>query len=301
MNRPNPAIVAQAAVRRFPRAALLLLCVAYVLSGFIGRDAWKSADVTALGYMAELANGTSQWLAPTLLGASTDNPALLPYWLGAWAIQVCPDWLSADFIVRIPFGILLTLALLATWYGTYYLARSPQAQPVAFAFGGEAHPTDYARTIADGGVLGFIACLGLAQLSHEATPALAQLAFSALTFYALSALPYHRISPAIAAVVGLTGLALSGAPAMAMLFGFGSALVHGLDHRNENTADRAVASTSTRSLEIFAIFAVSAAVALLSWKLGLWRWKIAIPNAIPAHGHGYILSLIHISEPTRPY
>jgi hypothetical protein len=56
--------VTKAGARRFPRWALLLLCCAYLLPGFIGRDAWKSADMAALGYMAELVQGSSNWLAP---------------------------------------------------------------------------------------------------------------------------------------------------------------------------------------------------------------------------------------------
>lgn len=301
MNHPNPAIVAQAAVRRFPRIALLLLCVAYVLSGFVGRDAWKSADMTALGYMAELANGSANWFAPTLMGAAADNPALLPYWLGAWAIQLTPTWLSADFAVRIPFGVLLTLALLSTWYGTYYLARSPQAQPVAFAFGGEALPADYARAIADGGVLAFIACLGLAQLSHETTPALAQLSCAALLFYAIGALPYHRITPAIAAVLGLTGLALSGAPTMAVLFGLGCAVVHGIDQRHGATGALPPGARNTRALvESLAILIVTAGVAALSNTLGLWRWKIELPHALWADWNGYAQLLVWFTWPAWP-
>ena len=54
-----------------------------------------------------------------------------------------------DLAARIPFGVMLGVAMLATWYATYYLARNPKAQPVAFAFGGEASPTDYARALAD--------------------------------------------------------------------------------------------------------------------------------------------------------
>ena len=180
-----------------------MLCCAYVLPGFIGRDAWRSADMAALGFMAELVQGSSNWLLPTLMGTPTDNPAVLPYWLGAWAMQLAPNWASADFMVRIPFGLLLVLAMTATWYGTYYLARNPLAQPVAFAFGGEAQPADYARAMADGGLLAFIASLGLAQLSHEATPALAQLGFSSLFFYAMAALPYRRHGPAWAACCSL--------------------------------------------------------------------------------------------------
>ena len=49
MNQTSPALVAQNAVRRLPRAVLILLSLAYVLPGFIGRDPWKNADITAYG------------------------------------------------------------------------------------------------------------------------------------------------------------------------------------------------------------------------------------------------------------
>ena len=87
--RPTPAIVAQSAVRRLPRVALILLCAAYVLPGYFGREPWKNADIAAFGYMLELA-GTplgSAWLAPTIMGMEPEVDALLPYWLGAWAIE----------------------------------------------------------------------------------------------------------------------------------------------------------------------------------------------------------------------
>jgi 4-amino-4-deoxy-L-arabinose transferase-like glycosyltransferase len=89
VNQPNPAIVAQAAARRLPRGALLLFCLAYLLPGFIGRDAWKSVDISTLGFVSELAQGSAAWLQPTLMGLAPENPALLPYWLGAWAMQWC--------------------------------------------------------------------------------------------------------------------------------------------------------------------------------------------------------------------
>src|SRR5674476_1004301 len=89
--------------------------------------------------------------------------------------QPTPAIIAQDAVRRLPFAALLALTLVATWYGVYLLARSPRAQPVPFAFGGEASPKDYARAMADGGLLALIACLGLAQLSHETTPELAQL------------------------------------------------------------------------------------------------------------------------------
>ena len=178
LNKPSPAIIAQSAVRRLPRLALLLFCLAYVLPGFFGRAPWKNEDLAAFGVMRELASGVAHWLAPQLLGQTIGFDGLIPYWLGALAIW-CLPFLEPSLAVRVPFILLLALSLVSTWYAVYYLARSPQAQPVAFAFGGEASPVDYARAIADAGVLALIACLGLAQLSHETTPALAQLGFTA--------------------------------------------------------------------------------------------------------------------------
>jgi 4-amino-4-deoxy-L-arabinose transferase-like glycosyltransferase len=273
VNQPTPAIVAQGAVRRLPRVALLLFCIAYVLPGFFGREPWKEADMTAFGYMAELARGGAHWLAPQLLGLPPAVDALLPYWLGAWAIQLAPSWMASDLAARIPFALLLTLSLFATWYGTYYLARTPDAQPVPFAFGGEALPPDYARAVADGGLLAFIACLGLAQLSHETTPALTQLCFTALSFYALAALPFRTLAPAIGAVLGLAGLALSGAPAMAVMFGSGGALIHLLDPTPERE------DMKLRAFWAGGIALLTVLVAVLASWLDLWRWRIELPDA----------------------
>lgn len=273
MNQPTPAIVAQGAVQRLPRTALLLLCIAYVLPGFVGREPWKNADVAAFGYMVELARGATEWFSPQLMGWAPEVDALLPYWLGAWAMQWAPAWVAPDFAARIPFILLLTLTLWATWYATYYLARSPEAQPVAFAFGGEALPADYARAMADGGLLAFMACLGLAQLSHETTPALAQLCFAALFFYAVAALPHRLLLPAIGAVLGLTGLALSGAPSAAVLFGVGGAVIHLIERSPEQGARRHKAWWAG------GIAVLTVSVALLSSWLDLWRWRIALPQA----------------------
>ena len=270
MNQPTPAIVAQDAVRRLPRIALLLFCLAYVVPGFVGREPWKNADITAFGYMFELARGASSWLAPTLLGQPLEFDALLPYWLGAWAMQLAPGWMAPDFAARLPFALLLVLTLLATWYGVYYLARSPQAQPVPFAFGGEANPTDYARAMADGGLLALVACLGLAQLSHETTPALAQVGFTALSFYAMAALPRRPAVAGLWLFAGMAGLALSGAPAMAMFFGTGGLVISLLDGEGRGDTSRA-APWHTAAILAAALLGTM----LLAWWLDLWRWRIS--------------------------
>lgn len=257
--------------------------------------------MAALGYMGELVQGTASWLKPSLMGVPVENPALLPYWLGAWAMQIAPGWVPPDFAARLPFGLLMTLALLSTWYATYHLARDPKAQPVAFAFGGEALPTDYARAIADGGLLALMACLGLAQLSHETTPALAQLCFTALLYYAMSALPHHRGTPSVAAVVGLSGLALSGAPAMAVFFGLGSAVIHGFDRKEAFARDTAETRPVTRvALESVFIVLCTGTVAGIALTLDLWRWKIELPHATWADWNGYAQLLIWFTWPAWP-
>ena len=75
MNSPNPALVTQRAAQPIPRLALLMFCAAYVLPGLFGRDPWKSADISAFGYMMNEApsqygsNAASAGRPPTV-GAS---------------------------------------------------------------------------------------------------------------------------------------------------------------------------------------------------------------------------------------
>lgn len=268
----NPAIVAQSAVRRLPRWVLLMFCLAYVLPGFVGRTPWKADDMEAFGFMLHLAQTfgpeTVSWLKPTLLGQVDPHAALLPYWIGAWSIQILPAAIPIDLAARIPFMGLLALTLAATWYGVYALARTPAAQPVTFAFGGEARPADYARAIADGGLLALLACLGLARLSHEATPALAQLSFSTLLFFALANLPRKRTGAWVSSAIAIVGMALSGAPALAMILGVGGAIVMALD-TGKPSALRA------RSVDVAWVLLICLATAALVSALGLWRWRVA--------------------------
>ncbi|MDO9638071.1 MAG: hypothetical protein Q7J44_05980 [Pseudotabrizicola sp.] len=240
MNTSTPAIVSQSAVRRLPRLALILFCVAYVLPGFLGREPWKNADVTAFGVMLEMAAGHSSWWQPQVLGIAAEEAGPLPYWLGALFIQLLP-FLPADMAARLPFGLLLALTLVCTWYAVYQLARQPAAQPVSFAFGGEAKPTDYARAMADAGLLALVACLGLAQLSHETTPDLARLAMVSAMLYSAATLAQTdmRTAARTLAVWALSALALvlSGAPWITAWLGSGLLLAVFLAHRARQAAN----------------------------------------------------------------
>jgi len=261
LNSPNPALVTQRAAQRLPRGALLLFCAAYVLPGLFGRDPWRNADITAFGYMVNMAEGRSSWFAPTVAGLPSDA-ALLPYWLGAAFIRLLGPWFGPAFAARIPFALLLVLALVLTWYSAYYLARTDAAQPLPFAFGGEADPIDYARAIADGALLALIATLGLLQLGHETTPELAQLASVSLFVYAMAASPFERRHAAVAMLLALPALAASGAPTIAVALGLVGAVVC---HRPGDPIARQF------SVWVLASTALAVATALL---LGAWGWRL---------------------------
>jgi hypothetical protein len=292
LNQTTPAIVSQDAVRRLPRIALLLFCIAYVVPGFVGRDPWKNADIAGFGYMAELAHGGTSWLAPTLGGQPPDFDALLPYWIGAWAIRIAPAWVSVDLAARVPYALLLALALAATWYAVYSLACSPRAQPVPFAFGGEAPPRDYARAMADGGLLALIASLGLAQLSHETTPALAQLAFTALAFFGMAALPRRAAVAAAGLLTGMAGLALSGGTGMAVLFALGAVVITLLDR------DPAAPHSHVRT-ELGLLGAALAVTIVLTSALDLWRWRLDL-GSLPHEWRSLVRLVAWFTWPAWP-
>jgi 4-amino-4-deoxy-L-arabinose transferase-like glycosyltransferase len=224
VNIPSPALVTQRAVQRLPRLPLLLLCAAYLLPGLFGRDPWKSADITAFGYMAAMGEGRSPWLAP-LVGQLPPEGVLLPHWLGAAFIALLSPLMEPALAARLPFGLLLALTLALTWYSAFHLAHTEAAQPVALAFGGEANAMDYARAVADGALLALMACLGLLQLGHETTPELAQLFAMALLLWGLAASASRTGLSRAAVLAALPLLSACDAPNVALAAGLVGTLV----------------------------------------------------------------------------
>ncbi len=260
VSSPNPALVSQHGARRLPRVPLWLLCAAYVLPGLFGRDPWRNADLIAFGQMVAMAEGRTSWWAPALGGQATDA-ALLPHWLGAAFIALLSPTLDAAFAARLPFAILLGLTLVAVWYTTFHLARTEAAQPLPFAFGGEADPVDYARAMADGALLALIATLGLLQLGHETTPEMLQLFAMGLLLYALAAAPHRLVQPRLAVLLALPLLVASGAPTMGLLAGLGGFVV--------------CQASRLEPARRFAPWVAGATLlaAALMWALGSWRWR----------------------------
>jgi 4-amino-4-deoxy-L-arabinose transferase-like glycosyltransferase len=258
---PTPALVAKRAVQRLPRLALVLFCAAYVLPGIFDRDPWRNADQAAFGYMLAIAEGRTSWWQPTVGGLPIEN-ALLPHWLGAASIAALSPWIDAPLAARLPFGLLLALVLVLTWYATFQLARTEAAQPVPFAFGGEADVVDYARTIADGGLLALIATLGLLQLGHETTPELAQLSCAALGLWALAAAPFRRWRARLAMLAALPLLSASGSPTMALLFGAIGTVIAARSRYDQGRAF------------VPYVGAATLASAVVAWALGTWAWRV---------------------------
>ena len=246
-----------------PRAALLLLCAAYVLPGVFGRDPWRNADSVAFGYMLSLAEGRSGWLSPSLGGLQA-NAALLPHWLGALFIRALSPWVDPALAARVPFALLLALVLMLTWYSAYHLARTEAAQPVAFAFGGEAGPVDYARAIADAAVLALIATLGLLQMGHETTPEMAQFFGVSLLLWAMAAAPYRPWQTRLAGPLALVLVADSGAPSVALAMALAGMLV---------CAKSAYAQV--RPLALW-LGAGALAASWLAWRIGAWGWHVDV-------------------------
>ena len=236
--------------------------MAYIVPGLFGRDPWKNADITAFGYMAALAQGATSWTQPLVGGLRTDS-GVLSYWLGALFIQGLSPFVSPALAARIPFALLLGLALMLTWYATYHLARNPSALPLPLAFGGEAQPKDYGRAVADGSVLAMIATLGLLQLGHETTPELLQLFSVSLFLYGLAAFPFRKWKACAALLLPLPLLAMSGGPSIALALGVGSLL-----------ACWTVADQETRPAMIWIVIGAALA-ALAAWGGEAWAWRIA--------------------------
>ncbi len=239
---------------------MLLLCAAYILPGLFGRDPWRQADLSSFGFMASIAQGHAPWWQPAIGGVPAEGGPL-PYWVGALAIKALP-FADAAFAARLPFALILMLTLMLVWYSCFHLACTEAAQPVAFAFGGEAQSTDYARALADGALLALMATLGLLQLGHETTPELLQLLASSLFLYGLAAAPFRPEKARWAALVSLPVLAASGAPLVAMALAVVGAW---LCNRSRYASARALVKW---------LLLAGLLSSFSAWEFNAWAWRL---------------------------
>lgn len=272
MNSPNPSLVPQHAVRRFPLWALCALCFIYVVAGFVGRAPWKAADITSFGYMLELTHSelnplTWPLLTPTIMGLPPEIDGSLVYSLGAWSIELWANQLhllSAGSASLIPFTLLMGLTLFCTWKSVYFLALSPQAKPVEFAFGGQADPRDYALALADASALALIATLGLAQLGHESTPTVGQLSMISMIMLGFSMMAYKPYKAQVVLGIGLYGLTLMGAPSLGIILGLAGAAVCAFDKDSNSSKQHS-----------FMMLILCLGLGITAHVMHLWQWRIS--------------------------
>jgi 4-amino-4-deoxy-L-arabinose transferase-like glycosyltransferase len=161
------------------------LCLLYILPGLIRRDPWKNDDAAGFGIMWTMARGGWQdWLLPHIVGLPTPDEGPLAFWLGALFIHLF-GWLLGDALAaRLSTIGFFLIGALSVWYATYLLGRHPEAQPLRLAFGGQPEARDYGRTLADGALLIYLACLGLLLRSHETTAEALQTSLIGFAIYA---------------------------------------------------------------------------------------------------------------------
>ncbi|MCM0043686.1 MAG: glycosyltransferase [Burkholderiaceae bacterium] len=227
----KPVRLPAAATHALPRWGLAAMCLLYILPGIIRRDPWKTDDAAGFGIMWTMAHGSlADWLVPNIVGLPMPGEAPLTYWIGALLIRLFGGIAGDALAARLSILVFFALGAAAVWRTAFVLGRRGEAQPLKLAFGGQPAALDYGRTLGDGALLIYVACLGLLLRSHEtAAPALV-VALVATAFYAAAALfdkPGTRPAAGLGVALGL--LALAGhwlLPAVLLLAFAGLAALH---------------------------------------------------------------------------
>jgi 4-amino-4-deoxy-L-arabinose transferase-like glycosyltransferase len=200
----RPFFVIASEARKLPRLALLLLCMAYVIPGFINRDPWRHDDAASFGVTLSMLRGNWQdWLLPNVSGSSFIEEGPLYFWISAIAIRAIP-FLDSHFTMRLLGALLLGATLVCVWYATYNIANRPEAQP-ADPFGLSANRKDFGRTVADIAVLAMISSFAMIVRAHETTTEVFQLLLVGLFLLGSS---YALLSPRRGGVIA--GMAIGG-------------------------------------------------------------------------------------------
>lgn len=203
----KPVRLPAAATLALPRWGLIALCLLYILPGIMRRDPWKTDDAAGFGIMWTMAQGNlGDWLAPNIVGLPMPHEGPLTFWIGAILIKLF-GWLAGEpLAARLSTLVFFAIGAASVWRTAFVLGRRQEAQPLKLAFGGQPAPRDYGRTLADGALLIYVACLGLLLRSHEtAAPAL-HVALVAASFYAAACqfdAPTRRAAVGLGVALGL--------------------------------------------------------------------------------------------------
>jgi 4-amino-4-deoxy-L-arabinose transferase-like glycosyltransferase len=209
-HRPSPARVTEAAAAKLPRWMFFGLLAVYIVPGLFGRDPWSLEDASAFGVMWTMAHGDAvAWWLPSVVGEPLPEEGPLPFWIGALMIRLFGGIFGDIVAARLVTALWFVVATTSLWYATYRLARRPEAQPVAFAFGGEANPRDYGRMLADIAVLLMLATIGIVLRMHETVAETALFAFVSVLVLALAVSLEDPWKGTVAAGIALGAIALT--------------------------------------------------------------------------------------------
>ena len=188
----RPFLVTELQAGKLPRWGLLLLCLLYIVPGFVGRDPWRYADAADFGVALTMARGGAiDWLLPNVAGEAVHNAGPLPFWIGATFARLLP-FVSEHTAVRSAAATGIALLFVAFWYGAYSLSKRPGLMP-SDPFGASAKRVDFGRALADCALLVLMATLGVVARVHETTAQAAQLTVGAAFLFGASAALYRPV------------------------------------------------------------------------------------------------------------
>lgn len=182
--KPTPLNVTQEAAHKMPRFLLLALLTIFILSGLFGRDLWSSAESRLLAEVVSIDfTDPASWLFPFASGEIITEQGPLPGWIGGIFTTLFGSLVGELRAMRLSSILWFAISTSCIWYGTWFLARRREAQPVEQAFARQAQYRDFGRLMADAATLFFISLFGIVVKQHEAVFETAELAFSCAAFF----------------------------------------------------------------------------------------------------------------------
>lgn len=268
LHRTTPARLTEQAASKLPRWLLVSVGLVYILAGLFFRDPWKSDDVIGIATMlSPLQEQGSSWLLPSIGTFAYPQNGPLASWAGSLSIVVFGPLLELFLspldatitAARLPNILWFLILTFCFWRALFMLAQTRAAQPLALPFGGEPNPRDYARMIADAGLLLLVATVGIIWRVHETSAVPLSLALTAMLFFGWALMLRY---PYIATL--LIGLALGASFLNRALIGFIPLLLSSL-----------VAFTVLPALAAFRRYLLLslliAAALIVPWLLAAWQ------------------------------
>ena len=126
--------MSEEAARKLPRYALLALLCVFIFCGLTAQDLWTVRDAESFGIALVARSGTwAETLLPGIAGQALFDHGPLAGWVSATFMRLFSGLFGDVFAYRLSSLFWFALTTSTLWYGTWHLARRPEAQPIAFA------------------------------------------------------------------------------------------------------------------------------------------------------------------------